>query len=564
MGSLEEAFARSDVMDLAGPAVYWRGTEYFDEGRVEAEERQGDRVRATVHGSVSYTVELRVERGHPGWSCTCPYAEDGSFCKHAVAVSLLLAGRVPEPPPTPAEARASARERDRLLAEHVSGLDRDRLVELVLASAEQDWRLRERLLAEARAGRGEGPDLAAWRDRIDAAFSPSDDLVTYQEAAGWAVEVEEVIDALAELCDAGHPDAVVTLAEHAHRRADEAIGYVDSSDGWLTVISERLGELHLRACVEAAPDPADLARRLVELELTSELDGFHRAAQTFADVLGADGLAAYRDVVEPRWRALPSRTGRWSSQRYTLREAMAGLAVAAEDPDQLIEVYRDDLQGQTAYVEIASLLDGTGRHDEAETWARAGLEELAGRPWQTSVLDDFLAGLLRRRGDTTAAVEVFWDAFERAPSLPAYRRLVTEAGDAAGVLKERALAELHRRIDQEAGVLIEVLAHEGEADAAWDLAEEHGCDQRLWMTLARAREDSHPLDAIDVYEREVRAQIDDKKNHSYRQAVDLLRRIRRLADEAGHAERAAELVTSVRSEHSRKRNLMKLMDQHDW
>ncbi len=563
MGSLEEAFARSAVMDMAGPAVYWRGTEYFDEGRVEPDERLGDRLRARVHGSVPYTVELRVERGHAGWSCTCPYAEDGSFCKHVVAVSLLLAGRVPEPPPTPAEARASARERDRLLAEHVGGMNRERLVELVLASAEQDWRLRERLLAEARAGRGEAPDLAVWRDRIDAAFSPYDDFVTYQEAAGWAAEVEEIIDALTELCDAGHPDAVVTLAEQAHRRADGAIGYVDDSDGWLSTISHRLTELHHRACVEGAPDPADLARRLVDLELTSELDGFHRAAQTYAHVLGADGLAAYREVVESRWRDLRSRSGD-RSERYTLREAMAGLAVAAEDPDQLIEVYRDDLQSSRVFVEIASLLDRAGRPDEAETWARTGLEVLAGMPWQTSGLDDLLAALLRGRGDTSAAVEVYWDAFERAPSLAAYRRLVTEAGDDADTVKERALAALRRRVGKNASVLIEVLAHEGEVEAAWRVAEEHGCDQRLWMALARGREASHPLDAIDVYEREVRALIDAKKNHTYRHAVDLLRRIRRLATEAGRTDRSTELVAAVRAEHSRKRNLMKLMDQHEW
>jgi hypothetical protein len=57
-----------------------------------------------------------------------------------------------------------------LLAAHVEGLNCDRLVELILEAADQDWRLRERLLAEARAARGQGPDLAMWRRRVEDGF----------------------------------------------------------------------------------------------------------------------------------------------------------------------------------------------------------------------------------------------------------------------------------------------------------------------------------------------------------------------------------------------------------
>lgn len=96
---------------------------------------------------------------------------------------------------------------------------------------------------------------------------------------------------------------MVVLAEHAHRNADAAIGYMDDSDAWLSDISFRLGQLHQRACRVARPDPAELSRRLVDLELTSELDAFHRAAASYEDVLGKAGIAEYRRLVEPRWRA---------------------------------------------------------------------------------------------------------------------------------------------------------------------------------------------------------------------------------------------------------------------
>lgn len=577
MTSLEKVFTRSLVMSLAGPVVYGRGVSYHRQGRALLQTEGGGRVRATVRGSVPYTVELWVDDGQPGWSCSCAAGEDGSFCKHGVAVTLLLDASDEDSEEGEKTAPRAVRDDPaEMLADHVAGLDRARLVELVLDAAGSDWRLRERLVAEARAARGEGPDLGSWRARIDVAFAPYDDFVTYREAAGWAGEVEETIDALEQLCDAGHPDAVALLVEHAHRRSDQAIQYVDDSDGWLSSISQRLSELHLRACTQGDPDPVELARRLADLELTSELDGFHRAATTYAGVLGQEGLAEYRRLIEPQWHELQPDSGDWSSERFTIREAMIGLALASADPDELIEVLRHDLKTPDRYLEIVRALAAAGRDEEALTWARQGLDRFAGRPWQTPPLREFLAGILRERGEPSGAVELFWEAFEQGPSLSSYRRLLEEASDQAASMKERTIQTLRSslaasgsgqadsRMVSAAGALVEILAYEGDLDAAWQAASEHGCDQRTWLTLARAREEAHPLEAVGVYEREVFDLIDHKKNHAYRQAVDLLARIRRLARRAGTPERFDAVLGHVRTVHKAKRNLMKLLHQKGW
>ncbi len=415
-----------------------------------------------------------------------------------------------------------------------------------------------------------------WRRRVDAAFTPYDDFVSYQEAAGWAGEVDEVIDAIAELCTAGDTEAAAVLTEHAHRCADEAIGHVDDSDGWLIDISERLAELHLQASVEGEPDPVELAGRLVALELTSELDGFHRAAAVYAGVLGPDGVAEYRRLLEPRWEELRLETEGWSSPRFAIREAMIGVALTTGDPDDLVEVYRHDLRTPDAYLEIPRMFAAAGRDAEAERWAREGLETFTDRSWQTPPLREFLAGLLRDRGERSEAVELFWEAFVRAPALTAYRRLLDEAGEDAAALKGRALETLTHRLEQPppldtgharvgpAGVLVEILAYEGDTERAWQVATDHGCDRQMWLTLARAREDSSPLDAISVYEPEAFTLIEAKKNATYRQAVDLLSRIRRLARQADQPQRFEDVLQRVRTEHGRKRNLMKLIDEKGW
>lgn len=145
--------------------------------------------------------------------------------------------------------------------------------------------------------------------------------------------------------------------------------------------------------------------------------------------------------------------------------------------------------------------------------------------------------------------------------------------------KRQAVALLRRRLDagdtaapvrnpllerSPATTLAEILLYEGEADDAWAAAVAHGCDERTWMTLARARESTHPLDAVPIHERAVAAQIDTKKNGGYRAAVDLLARIRTLTAKAGEPQRFANLLASITAEHGRKRNLMALIDKKRW
>ena len=439
MHPFADVFDAATVVALAEPLVHERGEGYRRNGRVGPLTVRDGRLEATVRGTMPYAVELWAERGEPRWSCTCPAAEDGSFCKHCTAVALSL-GSDDSPLVVPplarlgrAQASASGRRVDPAPAENLSsvveGLAQDRLARIVLDHAATDWRLRERLLAEARAARGDSPDMGAWQRRIDNAFAPYGEFVTYREARGWADGAKDVIVALADLCDAGQHDAAARLAEHAHRRADKAIDYVDDSDGWLSDISLRLSEVHHRACVEGRPDPVELAARLVDLELASELSGFYRAAAEYAEVLGEAGLAAYRERLEPQWKRIGHEDGDWSDNAFAVRQAMAGWAIGTGDPDALIEVHGRDRILPGNVLEIALALDAAGRSDEAMAWARRGIAEHGDSQWQAGNLREFLAGALRGRGEAQAAAELFWQAFVSHPSLATYRRLLDEAAE---------------------------------------------------------------------------------------------------------------------------------------
>ena len=152
-------------MDLAGSRSYKRGMAYYHEGRIGPSVGGDQQLEVTVVGTVPYVVKLWADGNEPGWSCTCPAAEDGSFCKHCVAVALSL-----DPIAPPAALLEAARKRPSSMA-------------------------------AARTGRGDAPDLVAWRQCVEDAFLPWGDFIPYQEADRWAADVNEVIDGLESLCD---------------------------------------------------------------------------------------------------------------------------------------------------------------------------------------------------------------------------------------------------------------------------------------------------------------------------------------------------------------------------
>ena len=600
MVSLVELFDAATVERLAGPWVYHRGVAYLRDRRVESPSVRDGRLDARVRGTMPYAVALWADGNKARWSCTCPAADDGSFCKHCVAVALSLAAGGAPPSAEAAVGSSQPRGPDfdggsesdagEDLADFVKGLSSERLAEIVLDRAESDWRLRERLLAESRARRGAGVDLAGWRRRIDRAFTDRDfvdhGFVTYRDAAGWAAGVNEAIDGLEDLCASGCHDAAARLAEHAHRLADAAIDYVDDSDGWLSGIASRLADLHLSACESGSPDPVELAGRLVELELASELDGFHRCAQDYADVLGPAGLAAFHEHLASRLPEAEPETDGWSGEAFALRRALVGWAQATGDPDALIAAHSRSGFTHHAALEIAEALERSGRDDEAVSWARRGITGVGSHGWNAGDLRDFLARKLRDRGEAQAAIDLYWEAFAGHPSVSAYRRLREEdpaedwlarcrgvlegalAGlpesDPAAREPRAAFGPLPHAVPAAAAALVDILLYEGLADAAWEVSARHGCRQGLWLTLARARESDSPLDAVEVYEQASLGIIERKKADQYQSAVDLMVRARRLCDSAGEPDRFTSFLALVRTEHKAKRKLKSLLDARGW
>ncbi len=295
------AFARRSVEAMADRWSFERGLLYAANGRVGKRTVTASSVKAKVRGSSSYQVRLSLDNDdEPTHECSCPVGQEGRFCKHAVAVALVVTDAVADPTQQ-AEAVIDVRG-------YLEGLDHRALVDLLVERAADDDMFDARLRMEAAQATGGLPQLGVFRHAIDEVFMVHD-YVGYREMYDYASNINAVLDSLQDLLDDGHAEAVVALAEHAIDRAEDAVGSVDDSDRWMSGIAERLQDLHLAACAALQPDPVALARTLFDRERHSgDLEVFYGAASAYAEVLGAEGLAEYRRLAQAEW--MPCR--RWA------------------------------------------------------------------------------------------------------------------------------------------------------------------------------------------------------------------------------------------------------------
>ena len=578
--AFRRAFARREVESLAGRRSFERGALYAANGRVGKLVVTTASVKAKVRGSASYQVQLWLDDDNEAeCRCSCPVGQDDRFCKHAVAVALVVTETV-----------TCAGDQDDAvvdLAGYLAGLDHEALVDLLLERAAEDDLFDARLrMAAARATAG-APSVGVFRHAIDEAFIVND-YVSYREMYDYASNIGSVLDSLQDLLDDGHAEQVITLAEHAIDGAEDAVGYVDDSDGWMSGIAERLRDLHLAACEAARPDPVTLARTLFDRERhDGDLEVFHGSASAYADVLGERGLAEYRSLAQQEWDALPplgpdDERQAWSSGRFRITQIMHTLAELTGDADAVVGVLARDQSSAYQFVRIAEVLREAGRYEDALEWALKGL---ASHGHSDSRLVEVAAEEHHRAGRGGQAVEVLWAAYDAAPGLRTYRHLAEHAQRAGlwPTWHDRALELLRSRLVKksssprtrgrsqswpapgpDSSTLVEVLLFDGAVEQAWTEANVSGCRRDLWAELARLREDEHPADAIPVWQAEVDRQISAKNNQAYAEAVALIERVGRLMRAADRESEFAPYVEGLRVTHKPKRNLMKLFAEHGW
>lgn len=531
---LNDAFLRRH----AGTRTYQRGREYFEIGRVKTITRGNESFTAVVVGQHNYEVFIASGRTGLEYECDCPMGHDGDFCKHCVAASLAWM-KTPAPKTKPKSAEITLAD----AARYLTAEPQASVVRMLVEWAEDDDRLRDRLLQFA--ARRTGPEAAIATARA-----------AFDRAAEWLDDdLDDAIAAFQELLNDGHAAAVVDLCEHAIRTLDRDAEMVHD-DGDIMVLIDRLLELHLDACAQVPPDPIQLALRLFHLELDSQTSAFSHTPEDYKDLLGPAGLIAFKKLVEQ-----PHFAG---DHRVTaMRESIAR---ATGDVDTLVEIFSKDLANPYRYRQIVETLLNAGRYDDALSWIERSLH----RSPTDAAMREFAANEYHRRNDHPKAMKLMWSAYQESLSVQSYETLrqhAEQAGEwpewrdnAIGLIR-RVIAEQKKKGPADHSRLVAIFLHEGKIEEAWREAQLGGCTGHQWFELAQKREKDHPGDAIPIYFRQAEDEIQQTRNGDYTNPVALLIKTAKLMKSIGATAEFERQLAALRAKYKAKRNFIKLLDR---
>ncbi len=308
----------------------------------------------------------------------------------------------------------------------LAGLDREHLVELIVAEADRDDGLAERLALRAALAAPGTEGVPGMKKAIDRA-TRTYGFLRYRDVRAFARGVDETADLVDGLVKDGRPDVAIGLAEHAMARLEKALDHADDSDGLIGDLLARFQRTHLEACRAARPDPVKLAERLFRWELRGDWEVFSGAAETYANVLGEAGLTRYRHLAEAEWERVPALApaadgiAPHDHDRFNVTFMMESLARVYHDVDMEIAVRSRDLSSAYRFLEIAQVCRDAGRGDEALEWAERGVRAFPERT--DGRLREFLADEYLRRSRGDEAMAVIWTQFVEQPALAAFQGL---------------------------------------------------------------------------------------------------------------------------------------------
>jgi uncharacterized Zn finger protein len=243
-------FGQADLWQLAGRGAYERGEHYVD--AVMDLRDVPDGVRAIVEGSEPYQVQLSWAGGKLVGYCSCPAGSAGPFCKHCVAVGLVLIDEA-ESEDAESDSADSAEDggeplSEDYLREYLESLDNEALVDLLCDHADSDDMLHLKLTLRA-AGDRETPDMAVLRRQIYSSLRTRSPL-SYEGGLDYASYAGNIVEALDDLLDAGHAAAVAPLAKQVIDLVDRALERAGDSAEEIGSVYDLAVDVHKRACDE--------------------------------------------------------------------------------------------------------------------------------------------------------------------------------------------------------------------------------------------------------------------------------------------------------------------------
>lgn len=564
---------------LAGSTVFQRGQTYASSGAVQVvSEELGSTptIHATVNGTEAYSSEVWIDEDILGGSCDCAYAEDGSFCKHQVALALVwrdrLGGQITEIDDAAAKKVQASVKRARTVKDRRQALDEFLHAQTAQALADRLMQLADRDSAIAR-------ELQQWR-KISAApesitdlkplvteiLAPGIEFISWRESFAYARRAEAVLPVLAQ-ARSTDPVGAVRLALHAMRRSWGVLNQSDDSSGDIGGLIKGIGAEFVAALKGAGPQAATFGDSYLQLLMDDPFGCFDTAAAELA--IGKAAVARYRKALAERWRAAKDKVlaekaahaalvEKARSQRrrepyyqrdterevrlFTLERMHLEQLERAGDIDGVLAVLREDLSSAADHHQVTAFLEKHGRLREAFASAEQALKAFPG----DSRLQEDMLRCYERDGWVEEALELSRRRFDEHPGVDRYHQVLkagtaawrevealrAELHEAMTALETRAAAQrgplpMHYRNGPDAGqrdvsLRAEVLCSEGRwTEALAAVQPPTYCRDAVLAHLARKLSPAHKAERVALLKRVLGSELRDAKS-PYRAALDLV------------------------------------------
>lgn len=530
----------AQVRKLATPQSFERGRRYFDGGAIIDPVLQGGELRAECAGSGPDNYEVSVtfdNKGVAGVDCTCPY-DYGGACKHAVALLLTFTHRL--------QSVKRAESLDKTLAGH----GKEGLIEIIKEMVKRDRKMLYVIeLAAAGPKPGKPINVAAYRTQARRAMQSNSVQVIERE-------LKSLHRIASRLMKAGD---IVSAGAVYHAAFDEAVNHYDDVmnsmdyDGDIAGAIEDLAE-GLKKCLQNSQ--ADGATRLTWIGTMLEsyftdldLGGFDLAPSAVEAVLefaNDEEWAWVQDQVH-------GKLGRSREfERTSLVEFLADGSMRRERFEEASRLIRErGTPEQQAFLlidegKIAEALKIVKKivvHRPGLTTSfadsllaagarREALDLVVGEESENWQVRDWLARYYRRYGTREEAIEAQIKVFLGSPGMQAFKTLKEISRKAGNWETVRAGVLQSLESKEQFGTLIEIALDEKDVPRALALLKRVKSSdwfgRNYKSEVAQAAEKEHPQAAIDLYKQLAERSIENRSRGAYQQAVDYLKKAKKL------------------------------------
>ncbi|WP_422137821.1 SWIM zinc finger family protein [Endozoicomonas sp. ALC020] len=552
------------LVKLAGEKAFSRGKGYYQEGRVTDLTIRGQRISASVMGSEVYQVNLVYTQSALDGSCNCPASDGIDFCKHCVAVAMVLRDKVSVP-----RVKKGAQATD-VLAAYLLQMPKEELVGHFVEMIDASRSVREHWLLKAETALGI-MDRKTIRKRITAAIPYNRHYFRYAQVRQYFANVEQVLSNLEPPLKKLAATDQLALLDYAMSRIVRALETVDDSGGFRFEAVAQLQRMYVEAFASLNWSEASKAQHLLELLLKDEDEWHGRVPDDFSEVMTPECQKTFLEIARARWDELPRlKSDNWRD-RLIYDRLLSVLQVEPElenDYKTLIQLYKKIAMTEKDYLVIARCYLELDEHDEVHNYLDRARQ--SSRFGESAEIHELQQLLLLKTGRSSEALQDVWEQFKESPTLSTFEYLQELSQDlnsqqdwrqkAIDWMKERVVSTqgyLHHRV---LNTLMMTFLAESDLESAWQLVTDAEPDVALLFELRKHfRQDGERSFAL--YGKLVEACLQKKTNNSYKEAVELMAECQQILTGLNQQQAFSHWFEELREKHKAKRNFIRFLGE---